>query len=64
MLTLLSALAGLFVAIFFAARAVRVASRGRAEDANEYRDGDQRDHHQDDQGNDGYAHGLYLFWRV
>jgi hypothetical protein len=53
--SLLSALAGSFVPILFtslvtafAARAVRVTPCGLAEDADEYWDGDQRDHDQED----------------
>jgi hypothetical protein len=63
---LLSARSGTAVAVSyliatFAFGAVRIASRGLTKDADEYRDGDQRDHDQDDQGYDGYTHGLYLF---
>jgi hypothetical protein len=41
--------------------AVRVATRGLAEDADQDRDSDDRDDDQDDQGYDGYTHGLYPF---
>ena len=40
--------------------AVRVASRGFAEDAGEYGDGDDRDDHEDEQAYYGETQALFL----
>src|SRR5919112_775494 len=48
----------------FAVWAVRVASRGLSEDADQDGDGDQRDHDQEDQGHDCETHGLPLLVRT